>query len=136
MVSPVIVQLLLRKAQMQILEIVALAAFISVVLTISLGALWMIWAGVRHHEALESALLAGFVPFAFIWYYSRRANELEKWQLVRVVRIGLTSVWIFTGIAFAVRGGTMRVVSIPLLIGCCYISYLVSKSERTGLNQT
>ena len=120
---------------MQILETVFLASFISVVLTISLGALWMIWAGMRHDEAFGSALLAGFIPFSFVWYYIHRASEMERWQLVRVVRIGLTSLWFATGIVFAVRGGTMRFVAIPLLIACCYVSYIVSEHERSGLKQ-
>lgn len=56
----------------------------------SVGAFWMMWASVRSdRKPFSMVALAAFVPFVFFWYYSKHANEFERSQLKRVVRIAV-----------------------------------------------
>ena len=56
----------------------------------SVGALWMMWASVRsNRNPFSMVALAAFVPFVFFWYYSKHANEFERSQLKRVVKIAV-----------------------------------------------
>ncbi len=56
----------------------------------ALGALWMIWAALRgQQKPFTMVVIAMFIPYAFVWYYSKRAGEFERAQLRRVVTIAV-----------------------------------------------
>ena len=52
----------------------------------------MIWAAFRHDDPIPKVIAAAFVPFAFVWYYSKRASRVERGHFTRVVRISLSAV--------------------------------------------
>jgi len=83
--------LVAKSTQPTWVEAFAAGVFVSLTLVATVGAFWMIWAAFRHDHPIPKVILAAFVPFAFVWYYSQRASQVERGHLTRVVRILLSA---------------------------------------------
>jgi Ca2+/Na+ antiporter len=108
--------------------VLGLFALLTSVATV--GAFWMMWAAIHHRNPISKILLASFVPFSFVWYYVRIANDRERSQYRRSIRIAAVAVVTFTGVALIAEGGVVRTIAIPLLLACWYVIYLTAERER------
>ena len=102
-VATVTVMLVAKSNQPSWLEAFAIGAFVATALVATVGAFWMMWAAFRHAHPIPKVLVAAFVPCAFVWYYFRRASQIEIWHLTRIIRISLSGLAAVMIVEFVVQ---------------------------------
>jgi hypothetical protein len=91
-VAAAAIMLVAKSTQPTWVEAFAVGVFASVTFAGTVGAFWMTWAALRHDHPIPKLVVAGLVPFAFVWYYFKRASLIEREYLTRSLRSSLSAV--------------------------------------------